>query len=685
MMFARLKRKEMKRLMQISIVHFVCVWFIVLMGQSGLYAQVTNPIQATIVNANPNDTQILSALNGGGLTLTLGTGNGLKSGVRDKQIAIFSNGTAAGLLMSEGVLFSTGNASEDLKSRNANRTKGVDLKTTYNDADLMSIFSEAKNDAVVYTFNVKLADYTSALRIAFQFGSEEYPNYVGSQFNDAFGFFVTGPNITGSFNMARIPANQKPISINTINYGRAGVSGSTSYSGLDLTQGGQYINNGHNTNLSGGKIVENQNNGPKPVFIEYNGLTKLITYDLVNLQPGGTYTFKIAIADASDHIYDSGVIIQKVQGTTGADLKIEKTVNNMTPAIGEEVEFTLTGSNLGPYNATNSKVNDLLPNGYEYVSHQASKGTYVPSTGVWSIGSLQAIQETVTLKIRAKIKATGTHTNVATISADDLDPDYGNNTSSVTPEATCIDQIVFIDDFGVSNRNLNSGRVSSTYMPATGYRFGTPHPTSTSYGESAIDNGYYAVVAPGHIKYGWNSADLASYFWTPSLDEAGAVTDMSGTPTGAAMVVNGGNALKTFYERGATLQYGAAYRVSCWIYVVGNPSKIAVDIKDKKTGGIIGTIESATFGPQDEKKWIPLEFYFKLPAQGELTCDIDDVLLSFRNDIAASVKNDFYIDNIGMEKLKTNSECQPNNITTLVCPVRKSVITNPMLPSKARQ
>src|SRR5690554_5355203 len=81
-----------------------------------LYSQT--PVQATIENTNLTDAQILQALNGGGMTLYLDTGDGLIRGVRSTQIATFSGGETAGFGMEEGVLFTTGHAAEDLASRN---------------------------------------------------------------------------------------------------------------------------------------------------------------------------------------------------------------------------------------------------------------------------------------------------------------------------------------------------------------------------------------------------------------------------------------------------------------------------------------------------------------------------------------------------------------------------------------
>ncbi|MEG0850100.1 MAG: DUF11 domain-containing protein [Flavobacterium sp.] len=657
---------------------------------------VQSQTQATINNSNPNDAQILASMNGGGMTLSNGQ---LIRGTRNTQIAIFSNGTQAGFEMDEGILFSTGNARTDLTQRNANSQISNQIQSgTYQDADLRGIFNEATRDVVIYTFNVTLADYTSALRIAFQFGSDEYPNYVGSAFNDAFGFFVTGPNISGTFNMAKIPSNQKPISINTINYGQVGFSGSASYSGLDLTQGALYINNGHTTSLSGGKLLDNnsRNNGAKPVFIEYNGITKLITYDLTGLQPGGTYTFKIAIADASDQLYDSGVLIKKVQGTTGADVKIVKTVDKMNPNIGEEVEFTLTANNLGPYNAPNAKVQDLLPSGYTYVSHTQPTGTvYNPVTGEWTLGSLQAIHQTRVLKIRAKVNEIGVHRNVATISSDDLDPDYSNNSSFIEPQPInpCFAGLLFLEDFGTSNPSVNSGRTTSPYMPTNnGYAFGVPYgnqpkpdldPSWSPNNPAAIDNGYYAVVAPGYIKAGWKPSNLSYYFWTPSYNDPGAITDASGTLNGAVMAVNGGSQLVPFYEKNITLDHNSVYRAALWLYVAKNPTQIAVDIIDKTTGFVYGEVISQTFW-SPSSQWQPVEFYFKVPPEMQGKCDLSNVVISFRNNNTTTQGNDFYVDNLSLAKLKNDVNCYPTSVVNLKCPTRL-IITNPMLRNKAKK
>lgn len=75
-----------------------------------------------------------------------------------------------------------------------------------------------------------------------------------------------------------------------------------------------------------------------------------------------------------------GLISSAVATTTFkgcSDLKVVKTVNNITPVVGTNVTFTITASNLGVSNDTNVNVIDVLPSGYTLISA-------TPSTGIWT-------------------------------------------------------------------------------------------------------------------------------------------------------------------------------------------------------------------------------------------------------------------------------------------------------------
>jgi hypothetical protein len=123
-----------------------------------------------------------------------------------------------------------------------------------------------------------VADST-AISFRYVFGSEEYPEYVGSSFNDVFGFFITGPNPLGGYyselNIATLPQSTVPVAINNVNH---------------LTNSQYYINN------------------DSSLFIVFDGLT--VALDAVAyVIPDSTYHVKIGVADAGDAVFDSGVFL----------------------------------------------------------------------------------------------------------------------------------------------------------------------------------------------------------------------------------------------------------------------------------------------------------------------------------------------------------------------------------------
>jgi uncharacterized repeat protein (TIGR01451 family) len=113
--------------------------------------------------------------------------------------------------------------------------------------------------------------------------------------------------------------------------------------------------------------------------------------------------------------------------TAAADLELTKTVDNATPNLGENVNFTITVNNAGPDQATGVTIADPLPSGLTFL--QASDPTgYNPSSGIWTIGSIAA-GDSRTLMLQASVDSTGAKTNsaeVATATVDDVDSTPGN-------------------------------------------------------------------------------------------------------------------------------------------------------------------------------------------------------------------------------------------------------------------
>ena len=114
-----------------------------------------------------------------------------------------------------------------------------------------------------------------------------------------------------------------------------------------------------------------------------------------------------------------------------ADLALAKSVNDTIPHVGDTIAYTVTLTNNGPDSATNVQVTDPLPAGVSFVSAMPSQGTYDPSTGLWSVGTVH-LDFPETLVILARVDSPGSQINTAAIThSDQFDPSPANNAQSV--------------------------------------------------------------------------------------------------------------------------------------------------------------------------------------------------------------------------------------------------------------
>ena len=199
-----------------------------------------------------------------------------------------------------GLILTTGNANVAIGPNNDAAAENPSLNAISGDPDLATLSTQLIRNVAVLEFDFVATGPT--LNFDFIFASEEYPLYVGTQFNDVFGFFLSGPGIVpngaftnGARNIALVPSTTTPVSINTVNNGNNNNG--------TCTNCAYYYNNSN--------IGQNPNPtaGTSPYTTQYNGFTRGLTAkaDLICNQ---TYHIKLAIGNATDNLLDSAVFLR---------------------------------------------------------------------------------------------------------------------------------------------------------------------------------------------------------------------------------------------------------------------------------------------------------------------------------------------------------------------------------------
>jgi uncharacterized repeat protein (TIGR01451 family) len=130
-----------------------------------------------------------------------------------------------------------------------------------------------------------------------------------------------------------------------------------------------------------------------------------------------------------------------------ADLAVTKTVDDPSPAEGGAVVYAIALLNNGPDDATGVELTDLLPAGVTFVSSAQTQGTYVDSTGIWTVGTIAAAAAD-TLAITATVDpgtAESMILNTATVTASDIVDPVGANDSddaAITVQPIVPDSVV---------------------------------------------------------------------------------------------------------------------------------------------------------------------------------------------------------------------------------------------------
>lgn len=283
------------------------------------------------------------------------------------------NATNTTLGLEKGILMTTGTI-----ANNANGPHGPNDQPDAGFDNNETGYGQLTNLVGTNTFNAAILEFdfvpfSDTVKFEYVFASEEYPEFVGSQFNDVFAFFISGPGIAGGTkNMALLPGTTQPVAINNVNNGNGNTGPCVNCT--------FYNNNGNGNNPP-------FNNDPQ--YVQYDGFTTPLRA-VSKVECGEKYHLIIAIADVGDGIYDSGIFLAANSLTSEQPVYVDYELSSdsygdgVTMAQGctsAEITVTRTGSMINqpltiPISVSGSAVEGVdystIPNSITFPAGQAT-------------------------------------------------------------------------------------------------------------------------------------------------------------------------------------------------------------------------------------------------------------------------------------------------------------------------
>lgn len=219
-------------------------------------------------------------------------------------LGYFSNAEDV-LGISKGIILSTGNI-EDAVGPNNDIGTTTSFNEIIGDKDLDIFSTSVVIDATGIEFD--FIPFSNQVTFKYAFASEEYCEFVGSIFNDNFGFFVSGPGINGDFfndaiNVATIPNSNDYVTINNVNH---------------ISNSNFYVKNELEADASQCGIPFAANYLEE---IEFDGFTTPLkaTIDVI---PCETYHIRLVVGDVGDDKLDSAVFLESKSFDLGGEVNV---------------------------------------------------------------------------------------------------------------------------------------------------------------------------------------------------------------------------------------------------------------------------------------------------------------------------------------------------------------------------
>lgn len=415
--------------------------------------------QVTVDNTSMTVQQyIQNVLGGTGVVISNVQFNGGNAAVVNEQVGSF-NDVNSDVGIGIGVILGTGDVQLAAQLNTGGGSSQGGTGAVGIDPDLAAITPNQIFDECVVEFDFVPAGDTISFK--YVFASEEYDEYVCGSVNDAFGFFLSGNNPAGGTyntkNIALIPDplnpgtfTNTPVSINTVNLGVAGSNGTLSNcTSID-------------PNFASYNVFYTQNSVNT---YEYDGRTVVLEATAA-VNCGEVYHIKLAIGDAGDEVWDSGVFLEAGSLTSnGIAMSVTTPFPNNTIVEGcGDAVVTITRSD--------TLSNDTI---YLNVSGNANPSEYSTITLMQIFG---AGNTTLTFNVAAFIDnvAEGTDTIVinlvGNIGCNMLTfyiEDYIEMTSTVSDSMNICTEL---GEFAQIWTNVLDGRPPYTYLWDNGAGFG---------------------------------------------------------------------------------------------------------------------------------------------------------------------------------------------------------------------
>ncbi|OAV43279.1 hypothetical protein A3850_001665 [Lewinella sp. 4G2] len=232
----------------------------------------------------------------------------------------FFKGGLSSVGFDEGIILSTGKAKLAVGPNNYTSTGFRFDETFTSDQDLNVASTGDVYDRAGIEFD--FVPLTPEVTFRYVFASEEYCEFVGQNFNDIFGFFISGPGIRGPFsnraiNLALVPGTDQAVSINNVNF---------------RSNSQYYLDNEFPDIRESNRCRGGTGRGPRFELIEYDGQTTVLEAT-VRLRVCQTYHIRLVVADITDNQFDSAVFLEAGSFNLGGSVSLEDDVAGDEPPV----------------------------------------------------------------------------------------------------------------------------------------------------------------------------------------------------------------------------------------------------------------------------------------------------------------------------------------------------------------